>query len=302
MITFRNVMDRKPAGRVPGLLGQLLLLILACSACRPAPDTEPARLVPEVTVVRFEGQKLEKFPTAGQQLTWTLSLQREPDRQAAGLRYILHRFKNNRLVCGRADLELAYLALGPDYRQASPSRCQQALALFGKVVRRYGDLPPVAARGLWYQGWLLTDLLHRPAAGFDLMQDLVRRFPDTPLDNLQPGFRESQAISALRDEEVLPADKKIRWSDLALLFIVERQTDRQRQLAALAQLLQREPSAQVAGPAILHCLRHPSVPGTLLDTARHFLDRPQVDDLLRREITRQLQRLEQADPHAEDRS
>ncbi len=273
------------------LLALALLLILPCSGCRSTSGPEPTDRKEMAATVRFEGRELESFPTAGQQLAWALSLRDDRQRQAAALRYVLHRFGDNRQICGRAALEIASLALGPDFRLAPAHRCREALDRFAAVVRRYGDLPEVAARGLWYQGWILTDLLHRPGPGLDLMAGLAERFPDAAPERRHALFRPSIAIPVQREAELLPAGSGIRWADLALLFIVERTDDRQQRLAALQRLLQRAPSPRIAGLAIRHCLRHPPVSRSLFDTARSYLDQPRQDALLRRDIAGLLRNL-----------
>ncbi len=302
MITSGPVMAGTPGSRMRLLLACLLLPILIFAGCRPEADREPAARDTTVTGVRFMGQQLETFATADAQLAWVLSLQGEPTRRTAGLHYILDHFPDDRRVCGRAALEIAYLALGPDHRLASPSRCREALALLDGVLHRYGDLPAVAARGLWYKGWLLTDLLHEDASGLGLLHELVNRFPDTPMDRPRFVFHYRPAIPVQRGADHLLIDTSVRWADLALLFIVERTRDGQQRQAALEQLLQRGPCPRIAGLAILHCLKHPPVSNKLLDIAHRYLDRPQADKFLRRDIGRRLRHMEERGTGAEKRS
>ncbi len=54
------------------------------------------------------------------------------------------------------------------------------------VFREYADFPEIAAKSLWYLGWISCDLLHKKDEGLEYFQKIVDRYPEEILNFLPP--------------------------------------------------------------------------------------------------------------------
>ena len=79
------------------------------------------------------------------QLSFALSSTDSAEKVAA-LQAIEILFPRNRFYIGLAELELAYLQLGSDYRLATEKQRRTALKHYESIATRFSDLPDISAK------------------------------------------------------------------------------------------------------------------------------------------------------------
>jgi hypothetical protein len=127
-------------------------------------------------------------------------------------------------------LNLAYLALGRDYRYASPAQCHIAIGKYKKILSEFSDLPTICAEANWYIGWILADLLDEPGKASTYFQTVVAQYPDITL-HLKPAVPWMSLILPQVDKRPQAVYERpiYCWSSIALLELVrtsEKQADK----------------------------------------------------------------------------
>ncbi len=287
-----SILRRVP--RRPGcaklLLWVLVILSLGLSGCQSAPErqTKPSPSGP--ATVRFQGQSFLLFDNAWHQLAWSQSLRDNLPRQRDALRLLLERFADNRPVCGHARLALAFLTLGSDYRLAPPARCRQALAALENIEKTYSDIPELAAKALWYQGWILTDLLQATQPGLQRYRRLLRQFPGAPLQEDTAAVPIPPILFTPAENSPRSAQNNILWTDLAWIEICRYSND-QGELARGLDILAKQQNGRLYGLAILQLLQRNPILPTAIEQARLYLRQEQAETFIRQDIRRRLQTL-----------
>jgi hypothetical protein len=200
-------------------------LLIQCTEQPAAPIKSATESVGVETVTR-NGYTIELFATPEQQLQFTRTLFADSNQKRTALEVLIERFPEAKTVCAEAELELAYLVLGDDYRFSDSAACLGAIEKYQQIASHYGDLPPVCAKAHWYMGWIYADLLKQKRKAILHYQLIVKRYPDATLSLKPPvPWVGSVLPQAIEKPMAVYEYPNYKWSSLALLEIIRISTD-----------------------------------------------------------------------------
>lgn len=271
----------------------LFILLSTSSGCeqRQMDRTEIQNPVP-VTVSR-DGYTVCVFPTAEEQLRYARGSFSDPQEKRLALQVLLERYPESRVIRGQAELELAYLALGHDYRLADPSACRQALECYAQVIGTYEDLPSICAKAYWYMGWILTDLLQEKRSGMDKYWVVVDRYPDEIM-RLEPAPPWVRLVlpEGRNKERAVYEQPAYYWSSLALLEIIRTGENLEERRNAFQTLWLHDSNSLATGFALLKLLcSTPALAGEISEYAGAYLESGNPTRSLAEDIRKTLERL-----------
>ncbi len=171
---------RRNLGTQNGLLRcslVILLLALLLISCSEAPS-ENSETVAEQRFVEISGRRVPVFLSAEEQLNYSRSWFAETDDKKAALRALVQLYPEKRQYSALAELDLAYLELGGDYRFAPEHAAFTALKAYKEVLRNYAEFPYVQAKAYWYIAWIYSDLLQDIHKGLEYFQRVAHDFPN----------------------------------------------------------------------------------------------------------------------------
>jgi hypothetical protein len=152
----------------------LAVLLISCSEV-PSENSEADEKQPFIDI---DGRRVPTFITAEEQLNYTRSWFAETDDKKAALRALVRLYPEKRQYCALAELDLAYLELGTDYRFAPEHAAFAAIKAYKDVLRNYAEFPHIQAKAYWYIAWIYADLLHDMHKGLEYYHRLAQSFPD----------------------------------------------------------------------------------------------------------------------------
>ena len=219
-------------------------------------DAAKATTAPPKTIVR-DGYNLERFATAEQQLQYTRSWLTDPDEKKVALEFLIENFPRAKTVCAEAELELAYLALGFDYRFADSAACLRAIEKYQHIVSQHPDLPQVCAKAQWYMGWICADLLSEKREGIAHFQTIVEKYPDATLSLKPPVPWVGAVLPQAIDKPMAVYDYPIyKWSSIALLEIIRNSDQNEEKWKAFNRLWSRDRTCLAMGFAFRDLLNN----------------------------------------------
>lgn len=219
-----------PSSRLLHLLFLLFLLVLLLpfAACQSSPVAERAdeksyRLFP------VDGHLVPVFATPEEQLTYARSSFDEVPEKRAALKAIEVIHPAARLHAAMAALELAFLELGDDYRQAGGDQCTLAKLNYLELLKKYSDLPAIAAKALWYLGWISCDLQNDRQQGIAYYQQLITLYPNEILSFLAPApWLTIHPADPDRKQHAAYPKAELTWADIAHLEIIRNTSVREQ--------------------------------------------------------------------------
>jgi len=219
-------------------------------ACRPAAEGEKDK----EQVLRFtviDAFRIPILATADEQLAHARSDFEEVHEKKAALKAVAALHPTARRHAAMAALELAYLELGPDYRLADSRQCSLAMEQYRDILDTFSDLPEVAAKSLWYQGWIASDLLGDRRCGLTYYQRIIDQYPNESLHFLPP----APWLTIHRTEESVEhrlsySNPGLTWADVAYLEIIRYATEQERAWAALLAIRANHGNDGFAGIAL----------------------------------------------------
>jgi hypothetical protein len=273
-------------------LSSILIVLCASGGCqqRQADRTEIRNSAP-VNLFR-DGYNISAYPTAEEQLRYARGWFSDPQEKRLALQVILEQYPKSRVILGQAELELAYLALGRDYRLADPAACRQALESYARVINRYEDIPSICAKAYWYMGWILTELLQEKRSGMDKYWVVVDRYPDEimRLEPAPPWVRLVLPKVQSREREVYE-QPAYYWRSIALLEIIRTSDSFEERRNAFQILWLHDPSSLATGFALLELLcSTPAMAGELSEHAWSYLESGNPTRSLAEDIRKSLER------------
>lgn len=271
--TVRILHHRMSAGSARLAALVCLVLLPFFPGCE-SPSDNGALPRPELPVVSVAGYQVPQFPTTGGQLNYAKSSFTDAGEKKAALAAVCMLFPGNREACGRADLALAYMYLGHDYRFATRPMMLAAIDGFRRILTTYQDLPEIQAKAHWYLGWIYCDLMGEARKGLVYFRSLVRDYPGLPVELSSPVPWVSLVFppQPTATPSKTPPPKK-HWAGLALLEIIKSTQDREEAYGAFEILMRRYPS----DPAVLFAARHMLADPLMADAIRPYL--PELMDL-----------------------
>lgn len=228
----RNLSQAGPFPPSPGSIGHIFLTLLLgiallLTGCSPPPAAEQTASSSQ-PFREIDHRSIPELPTAAEQLSYALSRFTDQTEQRAALKAVATLHPKDRRATGLAALELAYLELGEDYRLAGAEQKERARQYYQRILSKYPELAEVAARALWYLGWIATELETDAAPGLVHYLELINRFPDERLSLPQPA--PWLTIDLIDDSDIqhsAPPQLTVTWADLARLEILRHSADRQ---------------------------------------------------------------------------
>lgn len=270
----------------------LFILLSTSSGCEQhqTDRTEIRNSVP-VTVSR-DGYTVCAYQTVEEQLRYARGWFSDPQEKRLALQVLLEHYPEPRVIRGQAELELAYLALGHDYRLADPTACRQALECYARVISMYEDLPSICAKAYWYMGWILTDLLQERRRGIDKYWVVVDRYPDEIM-RLEPAPPWVRLVlpKVQNKERAVYEQPAYYWRSIALLEIIRRSDSLEERRHAFQILWLHDSTSLAAGFALLELLcSTPAPAGEISEYAWSYLECGNPTRSLAEDIQKSLER------------
>lgn len=203
----------------------LAAVLMASSAlliqCKAQPSGGTQDTAASVQTITRSGYTFEIFTTPEQQLHYARTWFSNPNEKRAALELLLEYFPRAKNVRAQAELELAYLDLGGDYRFADSAACLRAIDKYQAVAAQYVDLPSICAKAHWYMGWIYADLLNHKRNAIAHYQTIVKQYPDETLSLKPPVPWVALVLPQAIEKPVAVYEYPIyKWSSIALLEII----------------------------------------------------------------------------------
>ncbi len=157
--------------------GSVLLALAAVPGCVAKGPEKPPETVKTQRRVKIDGYWVPVFESAAKQLGYAESGFSSIAEQMAALNAVKRLFPSQRKEVAQSVVELGYLALGRDYRLATPDRCRKAVRILESVLGDYPEVKESCAKAQWYIGWIFTDLLHDRSKGIHAYHVVLAAYP-----------------------------------------------------------------------------------------------------------------------------
>jgi hypothetical protein len=262
----------------------ILITLLLMTSCRsslveregPA-DTSDYQVIDSVHV--------PVLATPAEQLAYARSTFEIAGEKAAALKAVKVIHPMARLHAGIAALELAYLRLGDDYRLADARQAGLAEGEFLAILAEFADLPEIAAKALWYLGWISCDLRKDNSQGIDYYLQLVRTYPAEKMSLLPPApWLTIRLTGAEKDHQPFYPRSKLAWADIARLEIIRHTADHDQAWAAMRAIKENAPDALFLGTALKVLLTGHGLTPVSEQLAMEYLANPQADTHLKSDL------------------
>ncbi len=198
----------------------IMFCILVVQCNQHSPVEQKSRATAPKMVVQ-DGYAIQLFTSPEEQLRYARAWFSDPQEKRAALKVLIANFPDASQARAESELEMAYLALGSDYRFATPDECRRAIDQYQRVLNVYHDMPFISAKANWYIGWILGDLLKQPREAIAYYQAIVANFPETTLNLKPPVPWVSMVLPQIADRprEVYERPAYF-WAGIALLEII----------------------------------------------------------------------------------
>lgn len=278
-------LPRFPSHRLPHLLHLLLLFfLLAMAGCQSSPVAERADENAHRSLA-VDGHLVPVFATPEEQLTYARSSFDEVPEKRAALKAIELIHPAARPYAAMAALELAFLELGDDYRQAGGDQCTLAKINYLELLEKYSDLPAIAAKALWYLGWISCDLQDDNQQGIAYYQRLIALYPNEILSFLAPApWLTIHPAAPDKSQPAAYPKAELTWADIAHLEII-RNTSAREQAWQSFTAIQQAGGDEVFKASALKILvaRHGFEPKSE-ELTRAYLAQPAADAALQNDL------------------
>lgn len=214
--------DFPPLLRLLWLVPLFLLQLTPCAASSAAHSDIPSR------TLLVDGRQVPVFATPEEQLRYARSTFDETEEKSAALKAQKLIHPGAREHVALAALELAFLSLGDDYRLADRNMFILARNNYLGVLEAYPDLPAIAAKALWYLGWIACDLEGDRQQGIRWYQRLITLYPDEKLSLAPPVPWLTIRADPDRQQHAAYPKAVLTWTDMANLEIVRHTVNREQ--------------------------------------------------------------------------
>lgn len=232
----------------------------------------------------LDGYQIPIFATADEQLGYARSTFTETEEKSAALKAVARLHPAAREQAAMAALELAFLALGDDYRLADKDQYRLAGCGYQAVLEHYADLPAIAAKALWYLGWIAGDLEGDRRRGIGWYQRLIALYPKEVLSTATPApwLTIRPAEPEARPPAAYPKTV-LTWADIAHLEIIRHTADREQAWQSFAAIEAGTDPVFIAGALKVLIERH-GFDARSERLAREYVAKPGSDPVLRHDL------------------
>jgi len=224
-----------------------LLLFVGCS------DESNSFLFPksELSMISFQNFKIPQFPTARDQLNYARSGFSNPEKKKAAFKILFLMFPEQRIECGNAALEIAYMNFGPDYRFANKQDYYKAVQAYHDVIKNFKTHGQILVKAYWYLGWIHCDLLGNKKLGLQYLWHVARMYPEikTGIPSPVPWVSLVYPLTGKGKSSAEVKPKK-QWANLALLEIIRHTQNEREAFKAFDILWQNYKNSVPTGLAI----------------------------------------------------
>jgi hypothetical protein len=259
------------------ILGWLMILSMVFNVATPYGDVPSISDRPAVgdavRVVTRNGYAIEIYESAEDQLRYARAWFSDPREKQAALEVLIEQYPEAKTVRAEAELELAYLSLGTDYRFADKTACRRALQQYRQIAARFADLPAIGAKAHWYMGWIYADLLGQKQLAVSQYQTVVEQFPGITLKLEPPVPWVSLVLPQVADKPRADYERPVYvWRSMALLEIIRNSEDDEEKWSAFEKLWADDLTGVATGHA-LRALLHgsPTLARKVAGYARFYL-------------------------------
>ena len=261
-----------------------LLCLVFVLFCLPAPEFAAASEDTPRTLM-VDGRQVPIFATAEEQLSFARSTFDEAEEKAAALKALERIHPSAREQAAMAALELAFLALGDDYRLADRNQYLLARNSYLGVLEKYPDLPAIAAKALWYLGWISSDLATDGQQGVSWYQRLITLYPNEKLSIVGPvpWLTIRAADPDLKQHASYPKTV-LTWADIAHLEIIRHAVSREQAWQSFAAIQKAGADEVFAAAALKVLIEHHGFDDKSERLVREYLAKPDADGILKNDL------------------
>jgi hypothetical protein len=259
-------------------------VLLPLAACQTSPVTEHTDDDASRSLLS-DGYRVPIFATAEEQLTYARSSFDETPEKSAALKALGTIHPQDRHHAALAALELAFLELGDDYRLANANQCSLAKKHYLALLEHYSDLPAIAAKALWYLGWISSDLEHDTQLGMAYHRRLIATYPDEILSFLSPApwLTIGPAVPDATPPSAYPKSA-LTWAGIAHLEIIRNSTDRDQAWQSFTAIQQMAAGDLFVAQALKVLVERHGFEPRSEQLARAYLDNSGADAALKNDL------------------
>jgi len=268
-----------------------VLFLVGLQGCRE-PSTPQINARQTLLTHSVNGFQVPIFPSAEEQFNYTNSWFEKREEKKAALAAVSQFFPKALEQRGAAALELTYMELGRDYRQATPEDCRKAIENYRKIITRFHTLPEICAKAYWYMGWIYCDLLKEKEKGLEMYRLVVAHYPHIRR-NLTPPVPWVTFITPT-DTNPPPAQENANplWADLARIEIIRYSDTADAARRAFFGLRQGNGNQQMVGIALKLLLHRQDLGREAVPFAEEYLQKPLPNPALQKDIRQLLANME----------
>ncbi len=262
----------------------VLLILLLLAACRSSQVAEkPIEHASHSIVV--DTIRIPILSTPKEQLAYARSTFAENTEKVAALKAIKLLHPTERQLVGIAAMELAYLQLGDDYRLAGKHQLNLTTQSYLQILADYSDIPNIAAKVLWYLGWISCDLRVDRQKGLTYYQRILDVYPNEKLNFLPPSpwLSMFRLDKSMKNQRQAP-ESVLTWADLARLEIIHNTTDHDYAWSSFAVIQGGKANEVFKGLALKVLVTQHGISPQSEQLIKNYLDSSTTDEILKNDL------------------
>ncbi len=273
-------------GYLPLRKSHLCLLLVLCLsvACQSTidHDNNSDRQSHFLVVDTF---RVPVLATPEDQLAYARGTFEEKEEKSAALQAIRTMHPTARLHIAMADLELAYLQLGADYRLADESLSAQAMEKYLAVLHNYPEFPEIAAKSLWYLGWIACDLRQNIDEGLKYFQKIIDMYPEEILNFLSPApWLTIRPTNESKEHPPYYPKSALSWAAIAHLEIIRHTASQKKAWHSFSAIREKHGNDGFTGLALKTLITAHGLTGNTETEVRKYLAETTADKALRDDL------------------
>lgn len=262
-----------------------LLCLVFVLFCLPAAEIAAAgENTPTPRSLLVDGRQVPVFANAEEQLSYARSTFDEAEEKAAALQAVERIHPSAREQAAMAALELAFLALGDDYRLADRNQYLLARNSYLGVLEKYPDIPAIAAKALWYLGWISCDLAADRQQGISWYQRIITLYPNEKLSIVAPApwLTIRAADPDLKQHAAYPKTV-LTWADIAHLEIIRHAAGREQAWQSF-EAIEANAGELFTAAALKVLVERHGFDANSERLVREYLAKPDADGILKNDL------------------
>ena len=264
-----------------------LVLILLASGCTP--DEPPGEVPPQVQTGRIGDFDVSISPTGKEQLRRARALSPANPEKQSWLRAVARFHPQDKHSAGLAELELAYLKLGPDHRKANTYQAARAEEDFERVAEKFSNMEDIVSGAFWYIGWIRADILGDIQGALNSYQRVLTK--DSATGPFRPVAGHWPSLGTKTETPKRPPQFVYSWNNLARLEIIRLSPDRPQAMTSLQELSAPEnetPKGNLVGKGLHAFLQRFDLDETSSELITNYLDDSENSEPIREDLDKLL--------------